>query len=298
MEPNPSQYEELYRAVVGEKKLGYYLPLFQRFDQPNASFVSWNWPAFFVSFFWLLYRRMYLPALAYFFLWPFTVLVLMSIVSVMAGPAVAAILGWSTQLLGAFVVFPMFANALYHWHVRRRIAKMALTAPSHAALVERLIGSASGGAPIIVAIACVIGVTWFGILAAIAIPAYQDYTIRAQVAEVLNQSTPIKASVAQSYGASGSWPADLSSAGLEEADYTGRFVSGIEVSDGTILIRFGNAANPRIAGHTLSLHPTAAEDGSIEWSCGYAAGSDAATDIPQQYLPRLCRDATGQVERL
>jgi hypothetical protein len=50
MDSNPSQNEELYRAAVGEGKAGYYLPLFYRFDQPGASRVSWNWPAFFVPF--------------------------------------------------------------------------------------------------------------------------------------------------------------------------------------------------------------------------------------------------------
>jgi hypothetical protein len=51
--------EGLYRAAVGEKKADFYVPKFVRFDRPGASRLSWNWPAFFVSFYWFLYRRMY-----------------------------------------------------------------------------------------------------------------------------------------------------------------------------------------------------------------------------------------------
>ena len=51
--------DALYRAAVGPSKADFYAPKFQRFDEPGASKVSWNWPAFFVSFIWFLYRRMY-----------------------------------------------------------------------------------------------------------------------------------------------------------------------------------------------------------------------------------------------
>jgi hypothetical protein len=62
------------------------------------------------------------------------------------------------------------------------------------------------------------------------------------------------------------------------------------VSDGVVLIHYGKAAHTSIAGHTLSLHPTAGRDGGIEWLCGYAVGDDeTGTDIPAKYLPTLCR---------
>jgi Protein of unknown function (DUF2628) len=62
MNPNadPSvDLEALYWAAVGPSKADYYAPKFLRFNEPGASKVSWNWPAFFVSFYWFLYRRMY-----------------------------------------------------------------------------------------------------------------------------------------------------------------------------------------------------------------------------------------------
>ena len=291
MDSNSSQNEELYRAAVGESKAGYYVPLFYRFDQPGASRVSWNWPAFFVPFFWMLYRRMYGPAFGYFILYPLTAVILLAVVTALFGEAVAALVYWLV-VIGVRVLVPIFANKLYHWHIRKRIDKLAAEAPSHEALVQRLIGQSSGGAPVAVAIACVGAVMLVGILAAIAIPAYQDYTIRSQVTEGLVLAAPFKASVAEAYGASGNWPAELDGAGAQDS---ARYVSTIDVSDGTILIRYGKAAHSSIAGHMLSLHPAGVE-GGVDWSCGYAAGDAAQTDIAPKYLPSSCR--ASQVERL
>lgn len=298
MESNPSQTEEHYRAAVGESKGTYYLPLFYRFDQPGSSRVSWNWPAFFVTFFWMVYRRMYGLAFAYLLLWPLALGVLIGVISVLFGAAAAAFTYWA-GLLAQLILVPMFANAAYHWHVRKRIEKMSAGAPSHEATVQRLIGESSGGSPVAIAIASVGIIAILGILAAIAIPAYQDYTIRAQVTEGLNLAAKVKASVAESYAASGNWPDALTIARLDVEQYTGQYVSGIEISHGVVLIHYGNGANRIISGQTLSLHPAPLESGGIEWSCGYAAGDDTTrTDIAPKYLPRSCRDAAPQVERL
>jgi Tfp pilus assembly major pilin PilA len=289
MDSTSSQSEELYRAAVGESKAGYYLPLFYRFDQ-RGSRISWNWPALFVPLFWMIYRRMYAPAAVYFFLYPFALVILLAIVSAVLGEAAGVLFYWLV-VLGARVLIAMFANSIYHWHVRKRVDKLAVHAPSHEALVQRVIGQSSGGAPVVVAIVAVGSVFFIGILAAIAIPAYQDYTIRSQITEGLNLAAPIKAEIAQAYTASGSWPVELESA-IDSA----RYVTRIEVSDGTIMIRYGKAANAKISGQTLSLHPRDVE-GVIKWECGYGAGDGAAqTDIAPKYLPRSCREE--QVERL
>jgi Tfp pilus assembly major pilin PilA len=298
MASNPSQNEELYRAAVGEQKAGYYVPLFYRFDQPGAGRASWNWPAFFVTFFWMLYRRMFGLAIGYLLLLPIVLVIVGALLTLFLGQVVGSLLYCLLALVTWFVVVPMFANAIYHWHVKRRLTRLAADAPSHDALVQRAIGQAStAGSAVIIATVCVFGLFFLGILAAIAIPAYQDYTIRAQIAEGLNLAAPVKESVANAYASSSNWPADLQSAGVD-ATPDSPYVSGIEVSDGVILIRYSNTANSHIAQHTLSLHPVAAADGSVEWSCGYAAGSNAATDIAPKYLPSLCRADPGQVERL
>src|SRR3569833_2525219 len=85
-----------------------------------------------------------------------------------------------------------------------------------------------------------------GILAAIAIPAYQDYTIRAQVTEGLNLAAPAKASVADVYANTGNWPADNTAAGLgADTSITGKYVQSVNVTGGVITIKYGAQANTK-----------------------------------------------------
>jgi type IV pilus assembly protein PilA len=294
MDTNSSQNEQLYRAAVGEGKADYYVPLFYRFDQPGGSRVSWNWPSFFVTFLWLLYRRMYALAFGYLIVWPIALAIVFGVVVLLLGEVVGALLYWLVALGAAFVVAPMFANAVYHWQIRKRIEKLSADAPSHAALVERVIGQGStANVAVIIGVVATFGVSMVGILAAIAIPAYQDYTIRAQVTEGLALAGPVKASIAGAYATTGQWPTQLQGIGSQDA---ARYVTSIDVSDGVILISYGKAANRLIAGHTLSLHPGVQGEQIVEWACGYAAGEAAQTDIAPKYLPSACR--APQTERL
>jgi type IV pilus assembly protein PilA len=130
-----------------------------------------------------------------------------------------------------------------------------------------------------------------GMLAAIAIPAYQDYTIRAQITEGLALAAPVKASIAEAYATTGQWPTEVQGAGPQAAAH---YVDSIDVSDGVIMISYGKAANRMIAGHTLSLHPGVQGEQVVEWACGYAAGEAAQTDIAPKYLPTGCRAQQSQ----
>src|ERR1700730_1548025 len=85
-----------------------------------------------------------------------------------------------------------------------------------------------------------------GILAAIAIPAYQDYTIRSQVTEGLNLGGAVKVAVAEFFANTGGWPVDMTTAttGLGfSAKPTGKYVSSVDVSNGTIKIVYSSAGN-------------------------------------------------------
>jgi type IV pilus assembly protein PilA len=143
-----------------------------------------------------------------------------------------------------------------------------------------------------------------GILAAIAIPAYQDYLIRSQVSEGLTMAAAAKASVAEYYANKGSWPTDNSAAGLGSAgDIQGKYVSSIEVAGGGITIDFGNEANTTVlktSNATLGLTPGASVNGDIIWRCGEPAADPAGWDtsattegvtanLPGKYLPSSCR---------
>ena len=75
--------EEYYKTIIGPKNQDYYLRQFSRFDDEGKAGASWHWPAFFVSFYWLLYRKMWLNALMY-FIFPYLFLVLFGILGVAA----------------------------------------------------------------------------------------------------------------------------------------------------------------------------------------------------------------------
>jgi type IV pilus assembly protein PilA len=160
-----------------------------------------------------------------------------------------------------------------------------------------------------------------GILAAIAIPAYQDYTIRSQVTEGLNLSASLKTGVSEYFAQNGAWPTCVLAAasggcatGLgETADPSGKYVSDITIdpAGGTLVITYSNAAgfqaNAKINGAKLALQPnlsgpagTGNED--VVWVCGLHAPPTAVhqpaaaatapaglTTIAGKYLPAECR---------
>jgi type IV pilus assembly protein PilA len=130
-------------------------------------------------------------------------------------------------------------------------------------------------------------VATIGILAAIAIPAYQDYTIRAQVTEGLSLAADVKAAVAESYATRRALPRDRSAAGLPapSADTSGKYVEAVDVARGVITIKYGKEANAKIRGKTLVLTPSVAPGRDIVWRCG------STTDAPieAKYLPAGCR---------
>lgn len=140
-----------------------------------------------------------------------------------------------------------------------------------------------------------------GIVAAVALPAYQDYTIRAQVSEGLNLAAAPKAAVAETYLLSGEAPADRAAAGMtpDASDSQGLYVQSIDIVDAEIFVSYGNAAHPQISGTTLVLTPLATPDDSVLWVCGRAVAppglmpigsiSPGATTIQAQYLPSACR---------
>jgi type IV pilus assembly protein PilA len=142
-----------------------------------------------------------------------------------------------------------------------------------------------------------------GILAAIAIPAYQDYTIRAQVTEGLNLASDLKAGVGEVYAQTGTFAGittqTLLGSGAADTDKAGKYVTGINVTDGVITITYGSQANSKISGATLALAPASNTNGDVVWICGKHAipssvvsgGGGAATNtsLLGKYMPANCR---------
>ena len=129
----------------------------------------------------------------------------------------------------------------------------------------------------------IIVVAIIGILASIAIPAYQRYTIRAQIAEGLVLSSPFKPAVVEFYNDNGAFPADNTVAGLAApGDYAGEYVSSVTVNGPVVSIQYGNSANAQINGQIVTI--TAMDNlGSVSWDCS------SGGFILDEYLPPGCR---------
>jgi type IV pilus assembly protein PilA len=141
-----------------------------------------------------------------------------------------------------------------------------------------------------------------GILAAIAIPAYQDYTVRAQVTEGLNLAGAVKTGVAEAFANTGTWPADNLAAGGDNVNLPkGKYVLSVLVAGGGITIKYGDQANTNILNSTLGLRPGLSLNNDVIWMCGTAAqpaglanfGAVASTapvsNISPKYVPKACR---------
>ena len=144
-----------------------------------------------------------------------------------------------------------------------------------------------------------------GILAAIAVPAYQNYTIRAQVAEGINLAAAAKTQVTEDFLHTGRAPADRTAAGMSanDTDTNGKYTVSVGVNNGVITITYGNEANVLIAGTNLTLTPYETTEEGVVWRCGFApdpglnllgtgSGQVAAYVAPTvnvEYLPSSCR---------
>ncbi|CWN89264.1 pilin [Neisseria meningitidis] len=146
-----------------------------------------------------------------------------------------------------------------------------------------------------------------GILAAVALPAYQDYTARAQVSEAILLAEGQKSAVTEYYLNHGIWPKNNTSAGVASSatDIKGKYVKSVEVKNGVVTAEMkSSGVNKEIQGKKLSLWAKR-QDGSVKWFCGQpvtrtaadsddvaAANGKTADNINTKHLPSTCCDAS------
>ncbi|HEZ5660438.1 TPA: pilin [Neisseria meningitidis] len=145
-----------------------------------------------------------------------------------------------------------------------------------------------------------------GILAAVALPAYQDYTARAQVSEAILLAEGQKSAVTEYYLNHGKWPGGNSDAGVATSSkIKGKYVKEVTVANGVVTATMlSSGVNKEIQGKKLSLWAKR-QDGSVKWFCGQpvtrttatATDDDVTADsgnekIDTKHLPSTCRDAS------
>ena len=124
-----------------------------------------------------------------------------------------------------------------------------------------------------------------GILMAIAIPAYQDYAVRAKAAEGINLAGATKLAVAETYSSKGTMPITNASAGVPAGtSITGKYVTSVTVGTGGLISVAYNGTStgePKLLNGILLLSPTTTA-GSVRWKC-------KSTTVSTKYLPSECR---------
>lgn len=127
-----------------------------------------------------------------------------------------------------------------------------------------------------------------GILAAIAIPAYQDYTVRAKMTEAVNAATAAKAAISEFYVSQGSMPADASAGGFT-TDVGSKFVNSVtyartDANTGVLTVTItGDLGGSTAADETVLLEAVGTPGQNVDWDC-------QAGTVATKYLPADCRD--------
>lgn len=141
-----------------------------------------------------------------------------------------------------------------------------------------------------------------GILAAMAVSAYQTYTVRAQIAEAISFAANAKVPIVDAYLNTGVAPLNREAAGMtsDPEDTRGNYVASVDVDRGRLDIFFGNSSHQAIFGETLSVTPYISTGSVIIWRCGYAPQPPGFALLPdgsdhldptfdERYLPSTCR---------
>lgn len=279
-EDGPASDEEYYKAVIGPGNQDYYLDRFLRFDDERKISPTWNWPAFLVTFYWLLYRKMWGLAAIYFLL-PYALWLVSLLVGAVAGSAVGFVvsLGYFGYLAAAFIVIPLYANGLYYRHCQKTIATVRAATQGTQRQLGELAGKGGTSRAAYVVILVLAGVAVIGMLAAIAIPAYQDYTTRARLAQAMPVGRAATAYVDSYFALYRSTPSNLDAANFMSS--LPPAVKGVTIDRQTGTISITMQGNKAIEDKSLRFVPTPSGGDHLSWRC-------LSEQIDRRYLPQDC----------
>lgn len=251
------------KIFVGKNYEEYYRTKFERFDSTGTK-KSWNWVSFFFTWPWLLYRKMWLN----FFLYILALPIALGVVGggLMMTLGVAGMAVYYMLAIGiSFIVVPMLSNWLYYSHARKKIAAIDTSGLQGTDRIAEL--TRKGGTSMIALF--IVGFFMFtfvfGILAAIAIPAYSSYVQKAKFTETVQATTAVRSEIESCYQQTQDLlecdgPYDTS-----QIINSSEFVSDLEVLEGTGAIVATGSSD--VGGHTFTLTPIITADG-LEWEQG------------------------------
>lgn len=243
--------DEMYRAFVGPEKSAYYLPLFSQFDS-NGRATSWNWPAAFITQLWMLYKGMFLWGFLWYPILGCIASFLITLPFVAAGNESAEALSYLACFVVPVFAMGLYSNKIYHGHVKKKIEKSGKLGLSTQERKEWLIRK---GLSNFVFVLILFLVSIIGILTAIAIPAYQDYTNRAKVSVGLANVGIVKERYLGYVVETQRWPTGMHDLKLDRmSDQFGDSIASVEI-DGDNELRITFSGN-QIDGKTVVLIPS------------------------------------------
>lgn len=270
--------DDMYRAFVGPEKSAYYLPLFNQFDS-NGGTTSWNWPAAFITQLWMLYKGMFLWGFLWYPILGGIASFLIALPFVAAGNEGAEALSYLAYFVASVIVMGLYSNKIYHGHVRKKIDKSSKLGLSAQERKEWLIRKGSSNF-VFVFVLILFGIAIIGILAAIAIPAYQDYINRAKVSVGLTNVDFVKERYLDYVVETQRWPSDISELNVDRMSAQfGDGVGSVDIGgDSELRITF---SGDQIDGKTIVLIPSV-ENETLVWDCQIES-------LPARLAPTTCR---------
>jgi type II secretory pathway pseudopilin PulG len=264
-----------YKAIIGPKNQDYYLRHFSRFDAKGKAGITWHWPAFFVTFLWLLYRKMWLHALLEWLL-PLIMLIPAVIIAAVLGEQ-GVYVAIPLYIVVVSLLPPMFANALYYRHCKNKIAESRASSTDIQWQLGQLSGKGGTSNAIMIFVLIFVFIAFIGILAAIAIPQFVAYRNRASLSLAVNAGKSATEYVTNYYIQNKQIPFDI-----ENAAPLPRSVKNISLDSQTGIITVTMANE--LDGKNLLFIPYSNTDNQITWKC-------VSDDIQEMYLPKECRRA-------
>jgi type IV pilus assembly protein PilA len=299
----PPEQQKLndYATAVGNNA-DYFVPKFEDFDA-GASRAGWNWPAFFITGPYFLYRKMWLVGFLYIFLPWILMLPLGILAALMPKSAESIVIAGFLLYLASWIVLPMYANSFYWSKINKLIRDIPRSVANQPDKRERRL-ERNGGTGLAVPLIVFLfgGVFMMGIVAAISIPAYQDYTIRAQVSDGLYRAGDAKSAVAHYYSRNKSWPENNAAAGFTGG--SSKYTEAVDIDQGSVIVTYGAEANPKLKGGRVAFVPGLNAGGGVVWVCGDGPTPGGVTlsegprgiEVEEKYLPSHCRGAPGAAD--